>query len=70
MTKAHAIFKDHGVRSVTVARALNITKSAISQWRVVPLDRLAEVSTVTGIPREKLRPDLYAGMVYVGDGSQ
>lgn len=42
-----------------LARALGITHSAVSQWRKVPAERVIDVERATGIPREKLRPDLY-----------
>jgi|TARA_R110000782_G_C14741667_1_gene406254 DNA-binding transcriptional regulator YdaS (Cro superfamily) len=43
-----------------VARQLGINRSAVSQWRRVPVDRLAQLSKLSGIPKEKLRPDLKA----------
>lgn len=43
-----------------VADALGITHGAISQWGRVPIDRVADVSRVTGIPPQELRPDLAA----------
>lgn len=43
-----------------LARGLNLTHSAIWQWRGrVPVHRLLDVERLTGIPREALRPDLY-----------
>lgn len=36
-----------------------ITSQAISQWRRVPAERVIEVERVSGISRERLRPDLY-----------
>lgn len=38
---------------------LGVSRSAVSQWRQVPLRHLREVSQITGIPRRELRPDLY-----------
>lgn len=38
---------------------LGVSRSAVSQWRQVPLRHLREISQITGIPRCKLRPDLY-----------
>ncbi len=45
-----------------LARALGITPAAIKQWNTVPADKVVAISTFTGIPRQDLRPDLYAGM--------
>lgn len=42
-----------------LAAALNITKSAISQWRRVPPMRVLAVEAASGIPRHVLRPDIY-----------
>lgn len=48
-----------------LARKLNainperqITGQAISQWQQVPAERVADVSSVTAIPPDVLRPDL------------
>ena len=42
-----------------IGRALGITPQAVSQWDKVPAERIVELEGFTGIPREKLRPDLY-----------
>lgn len=42
-----------------LARHLGVTRQAISDWPVVPIDRLKAVEKFTGIPREKLRPDIF-----------
>ena len=42
-----------------LARHLGVTRQAISDWPVVPIDRLRAVEKFTGIPREKLRPDIF-----------
>ena len=52
-------------RLSALAAALDITPSAIKQWRIVPADKLVAISTETGIPRQLLRPDLYSGMVEI-----
>jgi DNA-binding transcriptional regulator YdaS (Cro superfamily) len=43
-----------------LASKLGITSQAVSQWWRIPSGRVVAVSHVTGIPRIKLRPDLYA----------
>src|SRR6516225_5654323 len=42
-----------------LAQTLGMTASAIMEWQQVPSHRILQVEAVTGIPREKLRPDLY-----------
>lgn len=43
-----------------LAKALGIKPQAVQQWRKIPVGRIIEVERVTGIPREELRPELYA----------
>lgn len=50
-------------RLTELARALGITPAAIKQWSIVPADKVVAISAYTGIPRQKLRPDLYVGMM-------
>lgn len=47
-------------RRLELAAALKINPSAISQWEEVPLARVIAVEAATGIPREDLRPDMFA----------
>ena len=42
-----------------LARRLGVTRSAVHAWHSVPIRHLRQVSMITGIPRQKLRPDLY-----------
>lgn len=42
-----------------LAEALGVSLQAVSAWDKIPLSRLLDVEKVTGVPREKLRPDLY-----------
>lgn len=42
-----------------MARELNITPQAVSQWKRVPIEHVSAVSRLTGIPRERLRPDVF-----------
>jgi DNA-binding transcriptional regulator YdaS (Cro superfamily) len=42
-----------------LARLLKILPSAVRKWRKVPDHRIVEIEKKTGVPREKLRPDLY-----------
>jgi len=52
-----AFDEQRGLR-LKVARALKITHGAVSQWKRVPAERVIVVAALTGIPRERLRPDL------------
>jgi len=46
--------------SARIAKALRITRGAVSQWDKVPAEFLVEIEAATSIPREQLRPDLFA----------
>jgi len=49
-------------RRKKLATDLGITPGAISQWTAVPMDKVVAIEKATGVPRQKLRPDLYKGM--------
>ena len=42
-----------------LARLLGITPQALNKWRRVPRKRILQIERLTGVPREKLAPDLY-----------
>jgi DNA-binding transcriptional regulator YdaS (Cro superfamily) len=42
-----------------LADRLGLTRQAVYQWDKVPANHVLRVEEVTGIPRHKLRPDLY-----------
>ena len=42
-----------------LAKHLGVTRQAISDWPVVPINRLQEVEEFTGIDRAMLRPDIF-----------
>ncbi|MBM3512855.1 MAG: pyruvate, phosphate dikinase [Alphaproteobacteria bacterium] len=46
-----------------LARAINVTPQAVSQWDKVPAERVLAVEQATGarVTRQELRPDLYPG---------
>ena len=46
-----------GMRAL--ARAIGINYQNIQGWRRIPAERMIDIETVTGIPRERLRPDLF-----------
>jgi len=53
------LFRAHGTLSSVVARELKINKSTVSPWKRVPAERVLEIESTTGIPREEIRPDIY-----------
>jgi DNA-binding transcriptional regulator YdaS (Cro superfamily) len=42
-----------------IARAIGISRAAVSGWTRVPADRVLAVEGLLGIPRHLIRPDLY-----------
>lgn len=42
-----------------LASFLKISRQAVNKWTRIPAERVVDVEKATGIPREKLRPDLY-----------
>lgn len=47
--------------NTALSRALQdaVSPQAISQWKQVPAERAIEVERVTGVSRDRLRPDIY-----------
>ncbi len=42
-----------------LAAMLKISHTAILGWKNVPYERILEIESATGVPRERLRPELY-----------
>lgn len=42
-----------------LSKLLNLSRAAIYLWKNIPAERVIAVERATGIPRQKLRPDLY-----------
>ncbi len=42
-----------------LAKLLGITPPSVLGWKRVPITRVLQVERVTGVAREKLRPDFY-----------
>lgn len=55
--------KDRAVAAVggvtRLAEGLGLTRSAVSQWKKIPVERVLEVERLTGVPRHEQRPDIY-----------
>lgn len=55
-------FNKHGVKA-ELARRMGLSRSAISAWFAeggrVPAERALQIERLTGVPRSRLRPDLW-----------
>ena len=49
------------MRLSQLATALNVNKSLVTRWsqKQVPAERVLQVESATGIPRDMIRPDIY-----------
>lgn len=56
-----SLLSERNMRRIDLAVALGVDKSLVTRWAQgrVPAERVADVERVTGIPREKLRPDIF-----------
>lgn len=52
-----AISAAGGLRAL--GRLLGLSYQSIQQWEKVPAERVVEIEAITGVARERLRPDLY-----------
>ena len=52
------IFKAYG-NALLTAKALGVSKQAIAAWKKVPIKHVNKIAKDTGIPREKMRYDIY-----------
>ncbi len=63
MAKLKSLFRASGKRQRDIAEAVGRSEGAVSQWvsgeRDIPADLVLRVEEVTGIPRHRLRPDLW-----------
>ena len=53
----HAAEKVGGMAQL--ADKLGIARQAVYQWSRIPVERVAEVERITGVPRAELRPDIF-----------
>ena len=42
-----------------LAAKLGVSRQAVSKWEDVPMRHIIAIEKATGVPRERLRPDLY-----------
>ena len=52
------VFQHYG-KSINLAKALGVTRQAVSAWKHVPFRYVGRIAKDTNIPREKLRPDIF-----------
>jgi DNA-binding transcriptional regulator YdaS (Cro superfamily) len=45
--------------AASLARFLGITRAAVCHWSRVPFKHLKAIEDAKGIPRERMRPDIY-----------
>jgi len=45
--------------AANLARLLGVTRQAVWRWRKIPLKHMKTLEKLLGIPREKLRPDIF-----------
>lgn len=59
------LLAERGLKQRDLALGCSVNKSTVSRWaeRGVPPERVREVERVTGIPREEIRPDIFADEV-------
>src|SRR5262245_30539510 len=50
-----------------LARRIGISQPSVSNWERVPAERVLSVEAATGVTRNVLRPDLYAGVTSLTD---
>ena len=56
------LLTEKGFNRAHLIEACGVDKSTVSRWvdRGIPLSRVFQVESATGISREKLRPDFFA----------
>lgn len=59
MEKLTAYLKAERGRLTKLAEHVGVNPSAVSQWKSVPVEHLAEVEAFTGIPRQELLPEAF-----------
>lgn len=56
-----ALLAEKGLRLIDLSRMLGVNKATVTRWSQgdVPAETVLTVERATGIPREKIRPDIY-----------
>lgn len=57
----YQLLEDKNIRPAELARKMDLNRSSITIWarNRIPAERVLEVERITGIPRTRLRPDIY-----------
>ncbi len=58
-TEAQTILWTFRVTPQKLATKLGISRQAVFKWRRIPAERVLKIEAITGIPKERLRPDLF-----------
>jgi len=60
-TNLAKLLNDRGLRLIDLARKIDVDKGTVTRWaqKGIPAARVLDVERVTGIPRQKLRPDFF-----------
>jgi DNA-binding transcriptional regulator YdaS (Cro superfamily) len=55
------LLAEKGLRLIDLSRTLRLNKATLTRWSQggVPAEKVLLVERATGIPREKIRPDIY-----------
>jgi hypothetical protein len=59
LAEARRVVGGNGALAIMIG---GLTRQAVSQWKRVPALRVAQVERITGIPPERLRPDIFASI--------
>ena len=69
MDDIQALFSQQRGLRLRIARELQITHGAVSNWRRVPAERVLDVERISGISRHVLRPDVFGPEPAEGDAA-
>jgi len=50
------------------AKALSRTPASLSGWKRCPAEHVLAIEAISGVPRERLRPDIYPPQLQGGGG--
>mgnify|MGYP002480997932 CR=1 FL=1 len=65
-----ADFIRHAGGPVKIARALGLrSHTSVLKWTAIPVKHVAKLESEFGIPREKLRPDIFCHSTHKGEAA-
>lgn len=68
LTSLQSLLKERDLRLIDLARLIAVDKATITRWSQsnrIPAERMFDVERATGIPWQKLRPDLLPALEHV-----